>query len=489
MLKTGASTAERGTPSLRRLSAAASGSSRLQLTVVAGVAAFVYLFRLGTGALLDWDEAIYAEVSREMAASGHWLTLNWQHQPFLEKPPLSFWIQAAFFHTFGVTAFWARVPSALAGVAVVVLVCTMARRLAGPAAGFYAAFALMTMNEFDRLAREGMTDTLLCLCIYLAIFAWMRLRREQPVWFYLLCAAIGAGAMIKGPAILAALPAIAADGLVARKPEKLPAGRHCVLGALLVPAMVVPWHVWMMVEYGSAFVQSYFGLQLIQRATRVIQGSGGGPFYYLEMVLRGAFPWSLVALCALARRIQKGRWDNSLLWTLAGVLLIGYSLIPTKHIWYILPIYPALAVEVGVLLAEAGARRRMIRYAATAALAAGMLVALIRLAQRRGDPFTNRVAQLASMAGRAPHAAPLLVIPDPGPDSRLDIPTAVFYSHRRATLVALPADGQASTILPGTCRSMDALIQSGALSELAREYMVHVKAQNSAAAYAEITAK
>ena len=489
MPKNATSIAESARPSVRNSFGAVLASRRLQLLVLAAAAAFLYLFKLGTGALLDWDEATYAEVAREMTTSGNWLTTTWQHHPFFEKPPLTFWIQSTFFHFFGASAFWARFPSALAGIALVLLTYLIARRLASPSAGVFAAFALMTMNHFDRVAREGMTDTLLCLCIYLAIYAWMHLCSEQPVWFYLLCTAVGLGAMIKGPAVLTALLAVSADWLIERNPEKLLAPRHYLFGSFVVLVIVAPWHLWMIARYGRAFIDSYLGMQLAERITRVLQDSGGGPGYYFQIILLGSSPWSLVAPVAAAYRLWKKQSAHALMWCLIGVVLIGYTLVPTKHQWYILPVYPAIAVEVGALLAEAGARRRIVRYATVAVLAAGMTMAVVKLVQRQGDLFTNQVAELAAMAGHSPYSAPLVVIPDTGGDPQMDLPTAVFYSNRESILLTVPADDKKLSELLGSSKSLDALIQKGALSEVSRLYAVRLKAENGTAAYAEIAAQ
>lgn len=488
MPKSGLPIAEPDTASTRIALVFALLSGRMQLVLVAGIAACLYLFRLGTGALLDWDEAIYAQVSREMAASGNWLSPTWAHQPFFEKPPLLFWLQAGAFHFFGVSEFWARLPSALAAVGVVLLTCLIARRLASPRAGVFAAFALMTMNHFDRAAREGMTDALLCLCIFLAIYAWVRLRREQPIWFYVFCAAIGLGAMIKGPAVLVAPLAVSAGWFIDRNPEKFLAARHYFAGALLVSTIVTPWHVWMVIHYGHAFVHQYIGIQIARRITTEFQ-SAGGPEYYLRIIFFGAFPWSLVALIALGKRIWARQWSKSLMWAVVGVIFIGYSLLPTGHQWYILPIYPALAIEVGCLLADAGARWRVVCHASVAVLAAGIIVAFIKLEHRQGDAFTNQVAQLAAMAGCAPHASALLVVPTLGSDPQLYLPTAVFYSNRQAMLVAIPADSKRLAGMLKSDNSLDAVIQNGSLSELSRSFTVHLKAQNDTAAYAEISAR
>ncbi len=488
------SIAEPAASSARNSFGAALSSRRLHLLALAAAAAFLYLFKLGTGALLDWDEAIYAEVAREMTTSGNWLTATWQHQFFFQKPPLAFWTEAAFFHFFRADAFWARFPSALAGIGVVLLTYLIARRLVSSSAGMLAAFVLMTMNHFDRVAREGTTDSLLCLFIFLAIYAWLRLRRDEPGWFYLVCAAIGAGCMVKGPAILVAPLAIGLSWIAGlrsgdRKSEGLLSGRQLFLGVVVVLCMVVPWHLWMTARYGRSFLDDYFGYQIFERATRMIEGSSGGIGYYALVVFYGAFPWSAVAPVAAAYRIWKKQSAHALMWCVAGVVIVGYTLVPTKHQWYILPVYPAIAVEVGALLAEAGARRRIVRYATIAVLAAGMTVAVEKLVERQGDIFTNQVAELAAMAGHAPYSGPLVVIPDTRGDPQVDLPTAVFYSNRQSILLTVSGDGDKLAGLLGSSKSLDALIQKGALGEVSRLYAVHLRAQNSTAAYAEISTR
>jgi 4-amino-4-deoxy-L-arabinose transferase-like glycosyltransferase len=136
------------------------------------------------------------------------LTPYWKFTFFFEKPPLTFWIRTALFHCFGVSEFWARAESALAGIGIVLLTFAIARRASGLPAGLFAGFVLLTMKQFDHEMREAMCDAPLCFCIYLALYGYVRLREGSHRWWYLICAAVGVGAMIKGPAIAVA-PAIA----------------------------------------------------------------------------------------------------------------------------------------------------------------------------------------------------------------------------------------------------------------------------------------
>jgi hypothetical protein len=77
----------------------------LSLIVFAG---FIFFWRLGEPALKDWDEAIYAEVSKEILLTGNWIDLQCDGKPWLEKPPLTLWLTAILYRLFGVNEFWSR---------------------------------------------------------------------------------------------------------------------------------------------------------------------------------------------------------------------------------------------------------------------------------------------------------------------------------------------------------------------------------------------
>src|SRR5215469_13131943 len=77
----------------------------------------VLLPLLGHKMLADWDEGIYAEVSREFLGRS-WLVPHWHFHAWFEKPPLGLWVTAIFFRLFEVSEFWARAGSALASIGI-----------------------------------------------------------------------------------------------------------------------------------------------------------------------------------------------------------------------------------------------------------------------------------------------------------------------------------------------------------------------------------
>ena len=85
----------------------------------------ILFFRLGQATLADWDEAIYAQVAKEMVETGDWLTPHHGNEPWFEKPPLLIWMTAILFSAFEASEFWARAVPAFSAVFLVMITLTM----------------------------------------------------------------------------------------------------------------------------------------------------------------------------------------------------------------------------------------------------------------------------------------------------------------------------------------------------------------------------
>ena len=106
------------------------------------------LWKLGSGSLADWDEAIYAEIAWEILQDGDWLTLHWGYEPWFEKPPLLMWITASFYQIFGTNEFWARAASAVSGIALILITYGTGNRLYGRKVGLLSAAVLLSTHGF-----------------------------------------------------------------------------------------------------------------------------------------------------------------------------------------------------------------------------------------------------------------------------------------------------------------------------------------------------
>jgi 4-amino-4-deoxy-L-arabinose transferase-like glycosyltransferase len=319
------------------------------------IAAFSLLWKLGTGSLAAWDEAIYAQVSKEMLQGADWLTLHWEYKPWFEKPPLLMWMTALFYRLFGISEFWARLPSALSGIALIAVTYSIGKLAYDKRVGFLAAVILLTCYHFLSFARFGTMEVMLTLFVYLALDGYLRLGDAAQKWWYLVwssCAlalmAKGAGGIIAPAAIILAL---IFDGCLKAAMQS----KHFWLGGLLALLIVAPWHILMYVWYGRAFIDEYIGYHVIARSTRVLEGHASSYLYFAGKLVDGFFPWCLLVPFAAVSIIREKLKAQSRSWILPllGLLVFGlYTLIPTRRPWYIVPLYPALSIFIAAFLVK-----------------------------------------------------------------------------------------------------------------------------------------
>ena len=319
------------------------------------IAAFALLWKLGTGSLAAWDEAIYAQVSKEVVRSGDWLTLRWEHQLWFEKPPLFMWITALLYRLFGVSEFWARLPSALSGIALIGVTYLIGKFTYGKRVGFLAAVILSTCYHFLSFSRFGTMDVMLALFTYLALYAYLRLNNKNQKWWYLVWSSCALALMVKGAGGIIAPAAIVLVLAFDKRFGGAIRSRHFWQGVLLALLIIAPWHILMYVWYGRAFIDEYIGYHVIARSTKTLEGHASGYFYYVGKLVDGFFPWCLLVPFDIVSIIRRNLKDQSRSWVLLLLcaLVFGlYSVIPTRRPWYIVPVYPALAILIGVFISN-----------------------------------------------------------------------------------------------------------------------------------------
>jgi 4-amino-4-deoxy-L-arabinose transferase-like glycosyltransferase len=344
------------------------GEGRL-LAAACVLAAAALACRLGGYPLLDPDEGRNAEVAREMAAAGDYLVPRLDGLPYLDKPVLFFALDAAAQRLLGSSETVARVPALLCSLAAMALTGWFARRLYGREAGWVAALAAGAAPLPLAFARTVIFDSMLALWVELALIAFYLAieaveaapARGQPAgggsaaaarWSCLAWAAMGLGVLTKGPVALA-VPLLAAVPYAAfRRASR--AVWHPV-GPLLLAALVAPW-LWAMSREVPDFLHYAVVTETWQRVTTDELRRTGPFWYFVPLLLAGAFPWTAVAAggwrgwrCrreGLAWRGADGRRDGRILFLLLWIALplLLFSLSQSKRPQYILPLMPAVAL-------------------------------------------------------------------------------------------------------------------------------------------------
>src|SRR5262245_47151672 len=142
--------------------------------------------------LFEPDEGRYAEIPREMLARGEWVVPVLQGEPYLDKPPLFYWLVMASYQAFGVHEWSARLVPALAVHGCILLTYLLGRRLVGGRAAFWGALLLAVAPGFVGVGRLLVLDGLLALFVWLAAlaaFEALRGERLRRGWWLLAAAA------------------------------------------------------------------------------------------------------------------------------------------------------------------------------------------------------------------------------------------------------------------------------------------------------------
>jgi len=335
------------------------------------------VLRLGSVPLLGPDEPRYARVAVEMQRASEWVTPTLQGQPWLEKPPLYYWLAGAAFGVLGETEAAARVPSVLALLLLTGATALFGARLYGSAAGVHAGFVAGTALLPFAYGRAASMDMLLAATVTLAVgLAGLRLvgisGRTACVGA---AAAAGLATLAKGPLGLL-LPGLVVGGYLLSTREWRRLREVVAPGALVAFAIVaLPWYVAILRDQGRHFLDVFILSHNVQRFTSTIHNHPGPFWYYLPVLLLGLFPWSGLAIPGLIRsELRESRADRFvLLWLVLP--FVFFSLAASKLPGYILPCVPPLAILTG------RAADRLIREGATPERwLSGRVVALVGLA-------------------------------------------------------------------------------------------------------------
>ena len=307
------------------------------------------VFRLGAVPLLGPDEPRYTRVAVEMQRAGEWVRPTLRGEPWLEKPPLFYWLAGGAFSVLGETEAAARVPSVLAALVLVGATALFGARVYGSAAGLHAGFVAGTSLLPFAYGRAASMDMLLAATVTVAVgLAGLRALGIAGRFAVVAGAAVaGLAALAKGPLGLL-LPVLVLGGYVLATREwrflRELASPQAVVAFLLVAA---PWYVAILLDQGRRFLDVFILDHNVQRFTSTVHNHPGPIWYYLPVLLAGLFPWSGLAVPALFRaRPRSSRADLFLsLWL--ALPLAFFSLAGSKLPGYILPCVPPLAILMG----------------------------------------------------------------------------------------------------------------------------------------------
>ncbi len=326
------------------------------------LAALTFFAGLGRGAITDSDEAFYAESSREMVASGDWITPYYNYEPRFQKPIAYYWVTSATYLVTGASEFGARLWAALAGVGLVLVTAACGRRWYDETTGLMAGAIVATNFGYFSIGRMSLPDLPLTFCITLAIWAafvsTLESERSPRKFVVLAAVGLGLGFLTKGPVgLIIPLMVIVPVLMIERRSIGLNP-IDIVLGFVIMVAVATPWYFMMWMRHGNEYLQGFFIGDNFERFATDRFNDPRPWWFYLPVVAGGLLPWTPLALVWLGPITQFIRGKRSvgtidvrlLLWS--ALPLAFYSLSIGKQPRYVLPVLPPLALLLASSIVE-----------------------------------------------------------------------------------------------------------------------------------------
>jgi 4-amino-4-deoxy-L-arabinose transferase-like glycosyltransferase len=327
--------------------------------------------------LMDDVDGAQGQIVRNMLKSGDWVTGHLDGVIFLDKAPVKYWIGALLYKLLGAHDWVARIPNAMAVLALCLLVYFMGRSAGAVRAGFYAALVLSTSIGLFLFTRIVIPDVILTLVITVALWGFWRVTEGDGLkWCaYAFWAGTACAVLLKGligvvfPVGIAVVYLLLTRRLLDRVFWK---SMHVATGILLFLAIALPWHILAILRNPPYFDWSlhagphfgykfrgffwfYFINDQVLRFTnqRWPRDYNTVPrFWFWAYHLLWFFPWSLLLVNARKRNFQSGDRGGRLrllclVW--CGFVLLFFTFSTTQE-YYSMPIYPALALIIGYMM-------------------------------------------------------------------------------------------------------------------------------------------
>ncbi len=349
-------------------------ASRALLWALLVLAVAVLVAETGHTPFFEPDEARYAEIPREMLATGDLVAPRLNGFRYYEKPPLHYWAVAASMSLFGESELSARLPAKLSAAGMVLVTVLFARRRYGERVALVAGLVVATSILVVALSRLNIIDGPLSFALSSAAFAFAAFQEHERsgdrararLALYLLHLSCAAAVLLKGFVGLV-LPggAILVWALLSRRLGIVP--KLFSPGPLLLfLVLVVPWHVAIARRDGDWF-DFYVVGEHFRRYFETGHRRTAQPLFFVFVLLAGLVPWTpfLGRLAGALPSLRRGEWRErgaeaylQVFWVL---VLVFFSVSRSKLVPYILPVWPALAVLLALGLERARQRGAVLR--------------------------------------------------------------------------------------------------------------------------------
>ena len=332
----------------------------LRITALIGIIVFVW--GLGSVDLLTLNEGRRALAIQEMVASGNWLLPHLNGELYITKPPLLYWLSSSLALIWGVNEWTLRLPSALAAIAVLIMVYRYTVQQSGQWSALFAVQLLIANLGFAMLGRRAEIEMLLtALCVGSLLSALQYIQSQSSKnWIYLSYFLLALALMTKGPLVLLLVTLPLLIAAIYCKNSHIKAVLLSWRGWLIFLIVGLAWYAVVSWQLGLDIWATVFKRDMLDK----MQSDSAKP-------LLSYFGWIAVDFMLLiglffvgAKELHKQQIQKPkqlVLLVAVVVPLVLFSLFSNKHAKYLLPIYPLIAILLAIKLAaifDAGTEAR-----------------------------------------------------------------------------------------------------------------------------------
>jgi len=338
---------------------------RFFLITLIALAIIFCFYKLSYPDLQKWDETTNANVVYESLHSNRPWILQFEKKPFFEKTPLWYYATMGIVKILGFNKYTLRLVSAFSGFLLILLIYMLGKMLYTRFAGLMAGFTLLATGHLfffhpggyfsSHHIRSADSDILQILLIVFSFYAFCRVTKGNTSWIYSGVIASALAVMSKGPMGILPLIVFFICGILSKKRLCLSFSQIALAVSFFI-ILVMPWHIYMYLQFKEKFINSYFYYHLLRRVISPLEKHGEPWWFYFKLlsIRQVFFSLELLVAAFVARVIN--RQTKRLVYTRFGLLvtivliLLIITIVKTKLAWYILPLYPFAALVIGGFL-------------------------------------------------------------------------------------------------------------------------------------------
>ena len=315
---------------------------------------FLLFAKLDKGELASLDDCYYAQKAKEILITGDWLTMHYAGKPDFDNVPLYIWLEAVMFKLFGVHEYTARFFSAFFGLGTIIMTFYLGKMWFSHRVGVYSAIVMLTTQFFLKYSRRAMFDVTLTFFVTMGLFCfWKSFEKKYYTIFYGLCVS---AAILTKSVLGVFLILICAAYLIFSGQWKRLFSVQFIGGSLIGLSIASSWFIYETHLYGNAFLNQHFGWLIWERAfdTSPEKQHWYSYLWYLWKLVEHYLPWVFFAAFGIYRMAKRNFKQivkpevMILCWIFVFIIIM--SIANEKKVWYIMSVFPALALVSGSVL-------------------------------------------------------------------------------------------------------------------------------------------